>query len=78
VGEGARSWQGDLWFHAASTIKVPVLLGVYGAIHAGLLSEESPVHVRNRFFSLADGSRFRRGAGFPCSIRPRCVAMHPL
>jgi beta-lactamase class A len=53
------SWHGDLWFHAASTIKVPVLLGVYGAIHEGLLSEESPVHVRNRFFSLADGSRFR-------------------
>ncbi len=53
------SWHGDLWFHAASTIKVPVLLGVYGAIDAGLLSEESPVHVRNRFFSLADGSRFR-------------------
>src|SRR6185436_1385334 len=53
------SWHGDLWFHAASTIKVPVLLGVYGAIHAGLLSEESPVHVRNRFFSLADGSRYR-------------------
>ncbi len=53
------SWQGDLWFHAASTIKVPVLLGVYGAIHAGLLSEESRVHVRNRFFSLVDGSRFR-------------------
>src|SRR6185436_12339406 len=53
------SWHGDLWFHAASTIKVPVLLGVYGAIHAGLLSEESPVHVRNRFFSPVDGSRFR-------------------
>lgn len=53
------SWHGNLWFHAASTIKVPVLLGVYGAIHSGLLSEESQVHVRNRFFSLADGSRFR-------------------
>ncbi len=59
--ETHRSWSlhGDLWFHAASTIKVPVLLGVYGAIHAGLLSEESRVHVRNRFFSLVDGSRFR-------------------
>jgi beta-lactamase class A len=57
------SWHGDLWFHAASTIKVPVLLGVYGAIDAGQLSEESPVHVRNRFFSLADGSRFRVEAG---------------
>ena len=59
--ETHRSWSchGDLWFHAASTIKVPVLLGVYGAIHGGLLSEESRVHVRNRFFSLVDGSRFR-------------------
>jgi beta-lactamase class A len=59
--ETHQSWSfhGDLWLHAASTIKVPVLLGVYGAIHAGLLSEESRVHVRNRFFSLVDGSRFR-------------------
>jgi len=63
--ETRRSWSchGDLWFHAASTIKVPVLLGVYGAIHAGLLSEESRVHVRNRFFSVVDGSRFRVEAG---------------
>jgi beta-lactamase class A len=59
--ETHQSWSfhGDLWFHAASTIKVPVLLGVYGAIHEGLLSEESRVHVRNRFFSVVDGSRFR-------------------
>ncbi|HEX3530486.1 MAG TPA: serine hydrolase [Thermoanaerobaculia bacterium] len=59
--ETHQSWSchGDLWFHAASTIKMPVLLGVYGAIHEGLLSEESRVHVRNRFFSVVDGSRFR-------------------
>lgn len=59
--ETHQSWSchGDTWFHAASTIKVPVLLGVYGAIHSGLLSEESRVHVRNRFFSLVDGSSFR-------------------
>jgi beta-lactamase class A len=59
--ETHHSWSchGDLWFHAASTIKVPVLLGVFGAIHAGLLSEESRVHVRNRFFSVVDGSHFR-------------------
>ena len=31
--ETHQSWSfhGDLWFHAASTIKVPVLLGVFGA-----------------------------------------------
>lgn len=59
--ETHQSWSfhGDLWFHAASTIKLPVLLGVYGAIHAGLLSEDSRVHVRNRFFSIVDGSPFR-------------------
>ena len=59
--ETRQSWSfhGDLWFHAASTIKVSVLLGVYGAIHAGLLSEDSRVHVRNRFFSVVDGSPFR-------------------
>ncbi|HEY7215960.1 MAG TPA: serine hydrolase [Thermoanaerobaculia bacterium] len=59
--ETHQSWscRGEDWFHAASTIKVPVLLGVYGAIHAGLLHEESRVHVRNRFFSAVDGSRFR-------------------
>lgn len=63
--ETHQSWSfhGDVWFHAASTIKVPVLLGVYGAIHAGLLSEDSRVHVRNRFFSAVDGSRFRVDAG---------------
>lgn len=59
--ETQQSWSchGETWFHAASTIKVPVLLGVYGAIHAGLLREDSRVHVRNRFFSMVDGSRFR-------------------
>jgi beta-lactamase class A len=59
--ETHQSWSchGETWFHAASTIKVPVLLGVYGAIHAGLLGEDSRVHVRNRFFSMVDGSRFR-------------------
>jgi beta-lactamase class A len=55
----AWSWHGDRWFHAASTIKVPVLLAVYGAIHHGMLSEHSRVHVRNRFASALDGSRFR-------------------
>jgi beta-lactamase class A len=47
------------WFHAASTIKVPVLLGVYEAIEQGRFEPYSRVHVRNRFVGIADGRPFR-------------------
>lgn len=49
------------WFHAASTIKVPVLLGVYEAIEQHRFEPHSRVHVRNRFISLVDGRPFRVG-----------------
>ena len=51
--------QADRWFHAASTIKVAILLGVFGAFHRGLLFPQSRVHVRNRFYSAFDGKAFR-------------------
>jgi beta-lactamase class A len=47
------------WFHAASTIKVPVLLGVYEAIERHKLEPYSRVHVRNRFLGVVDGRPFR-------------------
>lgn len=53
------SYHGDRWFHAASTIKVPVLLGVFHAVDRGVLHSYSRVHVRNRFVSAADGTPFR-------------------
>ena len=49
----------DRWFHAASTIKVAILLGVYSSIHHGWLLPHSRLHVRNRFFSAVDGQTFR-------------------
>ena len=52
-------YRADRWFHAASTIKLAVLLGTYGAIHAGKLVPQSRLHVRNRFRSAYDGSSFR-------------------
>ena len=63
--ETRESWdyRGDEWMHAASTIKVPILLGVFGAAHRGHLSVESRVHVRNRFVSVADGKPFRVESG---------------
>jgi beta-lactamase class A len=53
------SYHSERWFHAASTIKVPVLLGVFAAIDQGLLQPYSRVHVRNRFLSAADNSPYR-------------------
>ena len=49
----------DHWFHAASTIKLAILLGVFGAIFRGELLAQSRVHVRNRFLSAYDGSPYR-------------------
>ena len=51
--------QPERWFHAASTIKVPVLLGVFAAIERGELEEHSRVHVRSRFLSIVDGRAYR-------------------
>jgi beta-lactamase class A len=63
--EHEMSWRldGERWFHAASTIKVPVLLGVFDAIEDGRLQPYSRIHVRNRFASAADGRPFRVQSG---------------
>lgn len=53
------AWRGDRWFHAASTIKLAILAGVYSAIHHGRLTHKARLHVRNRFHSALDGLPFR-------------------
>jgi beta-lactamase class A len=53
------SLRGDRWFHAASTIKVAILLAVFRAADEGRFQLDDSLHVRNRFFSAADGSLFR-------------------
>lgn len=45
-------------FHAASTMKVPVLVELYRAIGRGELSADRPVPIRNDFKSIVDGSPF--------------------
>jgi beta-lactamase class A len=57
--DGRFTYHADRWFHAASTIKVAILVGVYGAFHRGDLLPQSRVHVRNRFLSAYDGSPYR-------------------
>src|SRR5262249_39298531 len=53
------SLRGDRWFHAASTIKVAVLLAVFRAADERRFRLDDSLHVRNRFFSASDGSVFR-------------------
>ena len=57
------SQRGDRWFHSASTIKVAVLLALFGAIDAGRFTLDSRLHVRNRFLSLVDRTPFRVSPG---------------
>src|SRR6266446_10526546 len=52
------SLAGDRWFHAASTIKLAVLLAIFRAADEGRLRLDDSLHVRNRFISAADGSSF--------------------
>ena len=45
-------------FHAASTMKVPVMLGIFEAVSRGELRLDQPVRVRNEFVSILDGSKY--------------------
>jgi beta-lactamase class A len=55
----AWSYHGDRFFHAASTIKVPILAAVFRSIDDGRFPREARLHVRNRFLSIVDGEPFR-------------------
>lgn len=55
----AFGYKADRWYHAASTIKLAVLLGLFAAIHQGRYVLEARLHVRNRFRSAFDGSAYR-------------------
>jgi len=53
----------DTSFHAASTMKVPVMIELYRAIDAGRLRLEQPIPVVNQFASIVDGSPYSLDAG---------------
>ncbi len=52
------SYNGDRYFHAASTMKLAVLLGVMRDIERGDLTLDAPVHIRNRFTSIVNREPF--------------------
>ena len=49
----------DRPFHAASTMKVPVMIEAFRQVEAGRLAWDAPVRVENRFRSIVDGSEFQ-------------------
>ena len=53
----------DLVMHAASTMKVPVLLELFRQAAAGQRSLDEPVEIRNSFISIADGSTYALDPG---------------
>src|SRR5258708_6982048 len=52
------AYNADPYFHAASTMKLAVLLGVFRQIERGELTLDAPVHVRNRFTSIVNQEPF--------------------
>jgi beta-lactamase class A len=48
------AYNADAPFHAASTMKLAVLLAVQRQITRGELAPDAPVHVRNKFMSIVD------------------------
>lgn len=60
--ELAVSHNGDVLFHPASTMKVPVMIEVYRQAEQGLFSMDDTLVVHNEFPSLIDGSPFTTGA----------------
>ncbi|HEY0158139.1 MAG TPA: serine hydrolase [Thermoanaerobaculia bacterium] len=52
------SYNADHYFHAASTMKLAVLLGVFREIARGELALTAEVHVRNRFTSIVNQEPF--------------------
>ena len=57
-GRGEVEIQGDIELHAASTMKVPVMIELFRRADAGELDLDQPVEIRNRFASIIDGSPY--------------------
>jgi beta-lactamase class A len=57
------SYNADHYFHAASTMKLAVLLGVFRQVERGDLALDAPVHVRNRFTSIVNQEPFMLDLG---------------
>lgn len=53
----------DKSFHAASTMKIPVMIELFRQAEAGTLSLDDPLPIRNAFRSIVDGSPYTLSEG---------------
>ena len=79
--------QPDVEYHAASTMKVPVMIELFRQARAGMLALDDTVPIINEFHSIVDGSPFKLSAdddsdaevykriGSRLSYRDLCEAM---
>ena len=77
----------DKVFHAASTMKVPVMIELFRQAQAGTLSLDDQLPIRNEFHSIVDGSLYQldvgddsdaevyQAVGKTLSLRTLCEAM---
>jgi beta-lactamase class A len=77
----------DTPFHAASTMKVPVMIELFRQAAAGTVSLDEPLAIRNEFHSIVDGSPYTldvsddsdgeiyKAAGGTLPLRQLCEAM---
>jgi beta-lactamase class A len=63
AGDTAWSLRGTRTYHAASTIKVAVLLALFDAIDRDEYPATGVLHVRNRFRSVVDGTVYAIDSG---------------
>ena len=59
LGTGANlAFRDTEILHAASTMKVPVMMALFEAVDSGRMRLDEPVRVANDFASIVDGSRY--------------------
>ena len=59
--DGRTEWlyHADDSFHAASTMKVPVMIELYRQVQSGKLKLSDPLTIHNEFHSVVDGSPYK-------------------
>jgi beta-lactamase class A len=53
----------DKKFHAASTMKVPIMIELFGQAEAGMLRLDEQLPIKNEFHSILDGSVYQLSVG---------------
>src|SRR5579859_4751500 len=62
--DGAAQWssRADEPFHAASTMKIPVMIELFHQTQLGKLKLDDPLLIKNEFHSIVDGSIYNLSA----------------